>query len=101
MLTASSAGDSLGSLPDYDGCNGQPNGRMIHPTDCTRYIECSNDLAYEFSCAECDEEDNPGRCYKGHTIFDAELAECNWADVTPCKVGADDDEEESGNDADL
>lgn len=55
---------------------------------------CSNDLAYEFDCADCNEQDNPGRCRDGRIVFDEELGQCNWADVTPCRVGGDVESEE-------
>ena len=75
-------------------CNGQGNGKYIHPNDCTKYLECSNELAYEFDCEDCNEEHNPGRCRNGRTVFDAELSLCNWADLTPCRVRGDDDGDE-------
>lgn len=76
--------------PEYNyRCEGMPNGKYIHPTDCTRYLVCLDDMAYEFDCEDCNENDNPGRCRDGRTVYDPDLQLCNWADVTECRVGED------------
>lgn len=73
--------------PEYDYlCADKSNGNYLHPFDCTQFLMCSNGLAHEFNCGDCNENDNPGRCRNGRLVFDKDLGFCNWADLTPCQT---------------
>ncbi|XP_069125631.1 acidic mammalian chitinase-like [Argopecten irradians] len=57
------------ALEEY--CVGIPAGTYPHPTDCSKFIQCANDLTYEMSCS-------PG------TLFDSGNLACVWADEANC-----------------
>ncbi|CAL8134208.1 unnamed protein product [Orchesella dallaii] len=65
-------------------CAGKPEGNYEHPSDCTRFISCSGEIASQRDCANCNVD--PVRCPEGRTVYNASVDACLWADVTTCQV---------------
>ena len=49
-------------------------GSKSHPTDCSKYVECFNGIAYERDCP------------KG-LLFDKKAKQCLWAHTVKCWDG--------------
>ena len=52
-------------------CTGKPNGDYFHPRECTKFITCSNQLAYERNC--------PSGLH-----FDSKHRICNYPEQANC-----------------
>jgi hypothetical protein len=71
-------------LVEYGGCKIKENGDYQHPTDCTRFITCSNGLAADMACADCNDPDSPQCAGQSHLRFDDDVKRCEWPLHTPC-----------------
>jgi len=68
---------------DYYDCSGKENGNYIHPTDCTRFIICSNTHASDMACPDCDLPNS--QCLgQPYLIWDAAKDRCEWPEGTEC-----------------
>jgi len=68
---------------DYYDCSGKDNGNYIHPTDCTRFIKCSNGHASDMACADCDLPSS--QCLgQPYLVWDAGKDYCEWPALTEC-----------------
>ncbi|ODM88471.1 Endochitinase [Orchesella cincta] len=63
-------------------CYSLADGDYDHPDDCTKFVTCSNRIAYEMNCATC--HFDPLRCPTLRTVFDASAKGCVWANETTC-----------------
>ncbi|CAL8091063.1 unnamed protein product [Orchesella dallaii] len=70
---------------DWYDCTGKADGNYVHPTDCTRFISCSGNIASQRDCANCNVD--PVRCPEGRTVYNATVDQCLWADETTCGGG--------------
>ncbi|XP_021943297.1 uncharacterized protein LOC110841905 isoform X2 [Folsomia candida] len=70
---------------DYYDCSGKPNGTYVHPTDCTRFIMCSNGYASDMACPDCD---LPNTLCHGspYLTYDGFKERCEWPKITECIV---------------
>ncbi|OXA64280.1 uncharacterized protein LOC110841593 [Folsomia candida] len=70
---------------DYYDCSGKPNGQYIHPSDCTRFIICSNGYASDMACPNCDLANT--LCFGIPFLrYDAFKERCEWPKITECIV---------------
>lgn len=53
---------------DWYDCSGKENGDYYHPTDCHKFITCSNGNAAERDCPQCIV--SPSKCPSGRLVFD-------------------------------
>lgn len=70
-------------------CAGIPDRNYYHPDDCTKFIACSGEKAYEMVCAACD-TDMADACVRGRLVFslyygEYGLGNCVWADEADCR----------------
>lgn len=77
--------NSRENIPDVDyfDCSDKPDGTHIHPTDCTRYIQCGNGRAFDMACPDCD-SNNPACAGQAYLYYDAEVQRCELPSETRC-----------------
>jgi hypothetical protein len=81
---------SIGLTPQaawiaYDCAGKDPNTKYIHPSDCTKYVQCFPSYpnnGYEQDCADC--QVNPDNCPTGRTHFDFPTQACLWSYEAGC-----------------
>jgi hypothetical protein len=68
---------------DYYDCSGKPDGKYIHPSDCTRYIMCMNGRAADMACPDCDP--NNSQCAGSeYQRFNPQGGYCDWPSNIEC-----------------
>lgn len=80
-------------LKNSNLCEGKVDENINHPTDCTMYISCSNQNAYEMPCGDCNPH-LPHTCLRGKLTFslkhgDPKYGQCIDADKNECQEPTD------------
>lgn len=74
---------------DYYDCSGKANGSYVHPSDCTRFIMCSNGNAADMACPDCNGHD-PQCDGEAYLRWSETTGNCEWPADTECVAGDSD-----------
>jgi len=79
---------------DYYDCSGKADGNYVHPTDCTRFIMCSNGRAADMACPDCDMNNVSGCAGSPYQFWDQDKDRCEWPRDTHCAIQEPEEPEE-------
>eukprot|EP01121_Diplochlamys_sp_Union-15-3_P018825 TRINITY_DN693_c0_g1_i1.p1 TRINITY_DN693_c0_g1~~TRINITY_DN693_c0_g1_i1.p1 ORF type:complete len:100 (+),score=13.13 TRINITY_DN693_c0_g1_i1:39-338(+) len=83
FLVAVAARSNIDNVPaSIFDCSGKADGNYNHPTDCTRFITCSNGRASDFACPDCG---TSPKCHgRPYLKYSSPLNYCDWPEDAAC-----------------
>jgi len=78
--------NSRPNIPDSDiyNCTGHSDGNYNHPTDCTRFISCSNTRTFDMACGDCDLNNKIECDGEEYLVYRHSTDQCDWPLNTHC-----------------